>query len=145
MVYFSAVAAFAALLAASAHLVAAQDTYPEPITIGQLNVGHGYVLYAWSPTRTTLQDACTDSPTRTMIQSVQTDHPSNPLCNNPFALDGYTGLELLCSDGSGPAAAQVTALATNGTQTHVCTSLPLRISPLYCGGAASIWQKFVCQ
>ncbi|KAK3385659.1 hypothetical protein B0H63DRAFT_473365 [Podospora didyma] len=143
------VATFAAILSmASASPVSARqdDTlYPEPITIGRLSIPHGYVLYAYTPTKTTLQQACSDSPSRTMVQSVQTGRPDRPLCNNPFSLDGYSGLEFLCADGTGPAASQVTAIATNGTQTHLCTNVPLTVYPLYCGGGASISQQYICQ
>ena len=89
--------------------------------------------------------ACKEEPSRTFLQSVQTNIYSNPLCGRPFDLDGRTGLELLCADGTGERASQVTAISTNGERTHNCTHLPLNIYSTYCGNTVSIMQRFACQ
>ncbi|KAK3317588.1 hypothetical protein B0T19DRAFT_405272 [Cercophora scortea] len=124
----------------------AAAAYPEPITIGQLSIPHGHMIYGWTPTKTTMLDVCVQGPSRTMIQSVQTGFPSNPLCNWPFDLDGYTGLELLCVSGTeNDAEPQVTAIATSGVQTHNCTALPLKVFPTSCGVGAAISQLYACQ
>ncbi|KAH8902808.1 hypothetical protein BR93DRAFT_972156 [Coniochaeta sp. PMI_546] len=128
--------------------VSAQDLYPEPITIGQLGYPHGHQILAWTPTKTSMIEACTNQSSRTVLQVSETLPPTVPLCGTPFALDGYTGLELLCADGTSVAASQVTAIATNGTQTHNCTSLPQNVYPTHCHGPYSpdsIWQLFACQ
>lgn len=93
-------------------------------------------------------EACTNVSSRTVLQVYETVPPTVPLCGTPFTLDGYSGLELLCADGTSVAASQVTAIATNGTQTHNCTGLPLTVYPTEChgpGSSASIWQLFACQ
>ncbi|OIW22842.1 hypothetical protein CONLIGDRAFT_638084 [Coniochaeta ligniaria NRRL 30616] len=128
--------------------VSAQDLYPEPITIGQLAYPHGHQILAWTPTKTSMIDACTNQSSRTVLQVYETIPPTVPLCGTPFALDGYSDLELLCADGTSVEASQVTAIATNGTQTHNCTSLPLTVYGTHCHGEYSpdsIWQLFACQ
>ncbi|RKU44099.1 hypothetical protein DL546_001402 [Coniochaeta pulveracea] len=133
--------------------VSAQDTqYPEPITLGILGYPHGHQLLAWSPTRTSMVDACNgyEKPTRTVIQVDNSGYPSNPICNHVFSLDGYEGLELLCAGnetlGTMP---QVTAIATNGTQTHRCVELPygngFYSTPCDETHITSISQSFACQ
>lgn len=95
-------------------------------------------------------DACNnyDSPTRTVIQTDNSGFPSNPICNHVFSLDGYEGLEILCDgeevEGVQP---QITAIATNGTQTHNCTALALSVYSTPCDEThiSSIWQAFACQ
>lgn len=153
--------------------VSAQDTqYPEPITLGIMSYPHGHQLLACelflfshsslgtfqltvppgSPTRTSMVDACTgyETPTRTVIQVDNSGYPSNPICNHVFSLDGYEGLELLCAGnetlGVMP---QVTAVATNGTQTHRCVELPygngFYSTPCDETHITGISQSFACQ
>ncbi|KKY37377.1 hypothetical protein UCDDA912_g02595 [Diaporthe ampelina] len=123
---------------------------PFPITLGQLGYSHGYSIVAWTPTRTAILDACNPNvnATRTApLQSVNTNFPSNPLCGHEFALEGVTGLTLLCADTAekGEAASQVTAVATNGEQTHECVDLPLNVYGTGCGVGSSMRQRYVCQ
>ncbi|KAH8881954.1 hypothetical protein GQ53DRAFT_753962 [Thozetella sp. PMI_491] len=139
--------AAAALLANATPLVPRQnDTRAhEPITIGELGIGHGYQILAWTPTKTTINDACTDQASRTVIQSVNTEIPSNPLCGYPFEVDGESNMTLLCADGTSEDASQVTGIAINGEETHQCVEVPLNIYGTNCGGGSSLWQKYTCQ
>ncbi|KAH8886465.1 hypothetical protein GQ53DRAFT_809730 [Thozetella sp. PMI_491] len=118
---------------------------PFPITIGQLGYPHGHEILAWNPTKTTLGDACDAYTKTTVLQAVNSGFYSNPLCGHPFSLDGQDGLTLLCSDGTSETASQVTAVATNGQQTHECAELPHKIYPYNCGGGSSVSQLFACQ
>ncbi|KAK0624968.1 hypothetical protein B0T17DRAFT_617115 [Bombardia bombarda] len=146
MVQINTIAAVSALLSTAALFVSAQTNetmYPEPITIGQYGFPHGHLIVGWTPTKTTMNDVCAG--TRTFIQSVQTGYYSNPLCGFPFEIDGYSNLTLQCADGTDTLASQVTAIATNGVETHVCTKLELSIFSTYCGGGASLVQQYACQ
>jgi hypothetical protein len=113
--------------------------------------GQGTCLLTRTPgtlTKTSMIEACTNQSSRTVLQVYETVPPKVPLCGNPFTLDGYSGLELLCADGTSIEASQVTAIATNGTQTHNCTRLPQMVYSTRCHppyGADSIWQLFACQ
>lgn len=123
---------------------------PFPITLGWLAYSHGHEIVAWTPTRTTMGDACNPNTNATRTAVVQADNsgfPSNPLCGHEFAFEGVTGLSLLCADTAenGEAASQVTAVATNGEQTHQCVDLPLNIYGTSCGVGSSIWQNYACQ
>ena len=134
------------LVAGSAELRSPDDTtYPEPITLGQLGYSHGHTIIAWTPTKTTINDACTNSSTYTAIRAENSGYALHPLCGYPFNLDGYTGLELQCADGTSMTASQVTAIATNGKITHNCTYLPLTISYTSCGVGSGIAQLYACQ
>lgn len=129
---------------------ASPSILPFPITLSQLGYSHGYTIAAFTPSRTAMLDACNTNvnATRTApVQSVNSNFPSNPLCGHEFALEGVTGLTLLCADTAekGEAASQVTAVATNGQQTHECVDLPLNIYPTSCGVGSSIWQLYACQ
>ncbi len=79
------------------------------------------------------------------MQAVHTNRPSNPLCDFPFSVDGFENLELKCADSDAERPSQVTAIATNGKQTHNCTELPLSIYPTSCGAGVAVWQRFACQ
>lgn len=123
---------------------------PFPITLGWLAYSHGHEIVAWTPTRTTMGDACnpnTNATRTTVVQADNSGFPSNPLCGHEFALEGVTGLSLLCADSAenGEAASQITAVATNGEQTHQCVDLPLNIYGTSCGVGSSIWQNYACQ
>lgn len=126
------------------------DILPFPITLGWLAYSHGHSIVAWTPTRTTMGDACnpnTNATRTARIQSVNTNFPSNPLCGHEFELEGVSGLSLLCADTAenGEAASEVTAVATNGEQTHQCVDIPRNVYPTSCGVGTSIWQNYVCQ
>ncbi|KAG8167144.1 hypothetical protein KVR01_002833 [Diaporthe batatas] len=123
---------------------------PFPLTISQLAYSHGHQIVALTPTRTTLGDSCNTNvnATRTaVVQAQNSGFSSNPLCGHEFSLEGVTGLTLLCADSAehGEAASQVTAVATNGEQTHECVALPLNVYPFSCGVGSSIWQLYSCQ
>lgn len=149
----SAVAMAAAIVTATPVEVR-QDTSsainPFPITLAQLAYSHGHQIVAITPTRTTLGDSCNTNvnATRTaVVQAQNSGFSSNPLCGFEFALEGVTGLTLLCADSAenGEAASQVTAVATNGEQTHECVDLPLNVYGTSCGVGTSIWQRYTCQ
>ncbi|KAM7191958.1 hypothetical protein V8F20_009082 [Naviculisporaceae sp. PSN 640] len=130
------------LATCAAPLVSAQTSGAVPITIGRLGISHGYLMVAWTPTKTTMQDACAG--TRTMIQSVHTNFPSNPLCGFPFEVDGVKNMELVCDPAQSPREIPV-AITTDGKRSHNCTHLPLTIYSTYCGGGASLAQEYACQ
>jgi hypothetical protein len=92
-------------------------------------------------------DACNNQASRTVLQVQDTGVPSKPLCGQPFDLDGFTGLELHCADGTDIGASQVTAVFQGDKQTHNCTKLPLTVYPTACDPShiSSIWQLFACQ
>lgn len=149
----SALAA-AATLATATPVEVRQETSPAinpfPITLAQLAYSHGHQIVAITPTRTTLGDSCNTNvnATRTgVVQAQNSGFSSNPLCGHEFALEGVTGLTLLCADSAekGEAASQVTAVATNGEQTHQCVDLPLNVYGMSCGVGTSIWQRYTCQ
>ncbi|KAK0725151.1 hypothetical protein B0H67DRAFT_550773 [Lasiosphaeris hirsuta] len=153
MVQSSALMAFAAALLPA--LVSAQTNetlYPIPIAIGTIMYPHGHIILAWEPTKTTFKGACSpgvDNPTRTYLQTVNTNIYSKPLCNQPFDIDGYKNLELLCADADDGNyhASQVTAIATDGKKTHDCVKLPRNLYPVACDDThiTSIEQNFACQ
>lgn len=123
---------------------------PFPITLAQFGYSHGHQIVALTPTRTTLGDSCNTNvnATRTaVVQAQNSGFSSNPLCGHEFSLEGVTGLTLLCADSAenGEAASQVTAVATNGEQTHECVDIPLNVYPMSCGVGSSIWQLYSCQ
>lgn len=123
---------------------------PFPLTLANLAYGHGHQIVALTPTRTTLGDSCNTNvnATRTaVVQAQNSGFSSNPLCGHEFSLEGVSGLTLLCADSAenGEAASQVTAVATNGEQTHECVDTPLNVYPMSCGVGLSIWQLYSCQ
>ncbi|KAM7189656.1 hypothetical protein V8F33_009904 [Rhypophila sp. PSN 637] len=136
------IAPVAALLATSASFVSAQASNPEPITIGRMGVGHGYLMVGWTPTKTTMLDACNG--TRTLIQAVHTNRPSNPLCGFPFEVDGVHNMQLVCDPAQTTQEIPI-AITTDGQLTHNCTYLPLTVYSTYCGGGASLAQNYACQ
>lgn len=126
------------------------DVNAFPITLGWLAYSHGHEIVAWTPTHTTMGDACntnTNATRTAVVQAVNSNFPSNPLCGHEFALEGVAGLSLLCADSAenGEAASQVTAVATNGEKTHECVDIPLNIYGTSCGVGTSIWQEYACQ
>jgi hypothetical protein len=146
--------AMAAAIATATPVEVRQETSPAinpfPITLAQLAYSHGHQIVAITPTRTTLGDSCNTNvnATRTaVVQAQNSQYFSNPLCGHEFALEGVTGLTLLCADSAekGEAASQVTAVATNGEQTHECVDIPRNVYPMSCGVGSSIWQRYVCQ
>jgi hypothetical protein len=118
--------------------------FAEPLTIGQFSYDHGHQILAWTPTKTTMLDACDQTGT-TELQAVNSGFYSGPLCGVPFTVDGRSNLTLECSDGTGVTASQATAVATNGEVTHKCVGLPDTVFVTECGVGTGIMQLFSCQ
>jgi len=141
-----------ALLAAASLAAAAptantntNSTAPEPITLGRLGIPHGYLIRGWAPSKTTpLEAACTEA---LNLQAVHTNYPDHPLCDyGPFEINGRAGLQVKCrpaKDQWEPEYARVTALATDGTDSHACGEVE---NPEYvsCGAGAGISELYYC-
>ncbi|KAF7503490.1 hypothetical protein GJ744_003681 [Endocarpon pusillum] len=84
----------AALLAlTTATPLAERQDHPDQIALGQLSYSRGNQFIAWTPSKTTEQEACR---THATIQSVDSGRPSGPICGTPFSVGNLVNVSLAC-------------------------------------------------